>query len=230
MIAQIKKDWFYLTIILVLLICMGLLLFSNQVDKKTSHEIDEIEYIDSVNNYHKVFYDKTFKELKSENENLYDSLKRYKDKLDYVLQFSYTKDYSSGIVVSDMGASTQTQEAITEDSITFEYHSEPNDTFSYDLRINSSKEPNWYSLDVKTKETFTIVNKKPEGSSLNELSIESEGGGSIGEVTAFSQRKKTKFKDRISVGPTISGGYDPFSKQWGGMIGVGVTFDVRKRK
>lgn len=225
----LKEKWFYKLAIALMAVAIGVLLYTNQLQRRTNGNIDEIEYIDSLKNYHKVFYDKKFSALKKENKELYDSLKKYKDKVDFLIQFKYEKEYSTGIVkiVHDTVSIERTGDSFAQ---TFEYQSEPNDTFSYNLKINSEAEPNWYSLDVRTKEQFTIVNKKNDGSDLNEFSLETDGHGTISDVTVFSKKRKTKVWDRFSVGPTVGVGYDPINNKIGATIGVGITYDLRKRK
>lgn len=46
------------------------------------------------------------------------------------------------------------------------------------------------------------------------------------EVTKYIPRKKT-FLDRFSFGPSVTAGYDPLNKQWGVLVGVSVTFDIK---
>jgi hypothetical protein len=110
---------------------------------------------------------------------------------------------------------------------TFEYLSEPNDTFEYKLKINSEKEPNWYSLSASVKDKFTIVDKKKEGSSISHITIESQGSGDVSDVTVFNKKEnKKKLRDRISIGPGATAGYDPINKKFGLMVGIGVSYDL----
>ena len=44
-------------------------------------------------------------------------------------------------------------------------------------------------------------------------------------ITKYKERKRT-WRDRISIGPSATVGYDPFNKQWGVTIGVGVSIDL----
>lgn len=44
-------------------------------------------------------------------------------------------------------------------------------------------------------------------------------------VTKYKERKRS-WRDRISIGPSATVGYDPFNKQWGATIGVGVGIDL----
>ena len=43
----------------------------------------KIEYVDSTGTYHKQYNEGKFNDLKKENKELYDSLKKYKDQIDY---------------------------------------------------------------------------------------------------------------------------------------------------
>lgn len=107
--------------------------------------------------------------------------------------------------------------------------SEPNDTFQYKLNVNSYTEPNWYEIQAKVKNKFTIVNKEENG--VNHTTIGSNNGGTITDVTAWKQDKTKKtFWDRISVGPAVTAGYDPINRQLGMTIGVGIGLNLKKRK
>lgn len=183
--------------------------------------VDEVEYIDSVNTYHKLYYEKEFETLRNENKELYDSLKKYKDKVTYLLQFEYEKEYETGKVETSKPTSTSTPK-------TFEYFAEPNDTFEYKLLINADKEPYWYSLSTRFKEKFTIVNKSDENTDLNHITIESEGKGDISDVTIFKKKEKRKFVDRIGLGPAVTAGYDPINRNFGVVVGMSITYDLKK--
>jgi hypothetical protein len=226
-----KQKCFYIVLVLFLITC-GLLWYSNRQYKSSQKLIEEVEYYDSLNNYNKIYYSKAFSALKKENAELYDSLKKYKDKLDYVIQFSHEKEYNVG---------KNTSKPIIKDSIihdtvplivpqiakTYEYTSEPNDTFQYKLNVNSYTEPKWYSIQAKVKNKFTIVNKEENG--MNHATIGSNNGGTISDVTMFHKKQKRTVWDRMAIGPAVTGGYDIMNKQFGLMVGVSVTFDLTKK-
>lgn len=44
-------------------------------------------------------------------------------------------------------------------------------------------------------------------------------------VTKYKERKRT-WKDRISIGPSATVGYDPFNRQWGVTVGIGIGVDL----
>ena len=225
-----KEKCFYIVLALFLVTC-GLIWFSSRQYESSKKLIEEVEYYDSLNNYNKVYYSKTFKELKKENKELYDSLKQYKDKIDFIVQFTHEKNYQTGkvetkpnIVDSVIYDTIKVSETLM--AKTYEYNSEPNDTFQYKLNVNSYTEPNWYSLNVRTKNKFTIVNKEEDG--INHITIGSNDNGNISNVTVFNKKEKRKFLSRFSVGPSVTAGYDIVNKQLGIMAGVSVTFDLTK--
>ena len=225
-----KEKCFYIVLALFLVTC-GLIWFSSRQYESSKKLIEEVEYYDSLNNYNKVYYSKTFKELKKENKELYDSLKQYKDKIDFIVQFTHEKNYQTGkvetkpnIVDSVIYDTIKVSETLM--AKTYEYNSEPNDTFQSKLNINSYTEPNWYSLNVRTKNKFTIVNKEEDG--INHITIGSNNNGNISNVTVFNKKEKRKFLSRFSVGPSVTAGYDIVNKQLGIMAGVSVTFDLTK--
>ena len=191
--------------------------------------IEEVEFLDSLNNYNKIYYDGQFNDLKKTNIELYDSLRKYKDKVSFLIQFSYEKEHNTGIVHTKPNTVIRHDTVLVEAGglpTTFTYNSEPNDTFQYELKINSEKEPNWYSLKTRFKDKFTIVNKD-DGNGLNHITVGSEGGGSIGDVTVFKKKDKRKLKDRVGFGPSVTAGYDPLNKNFGIVVGVGVTIDLK---
>ena len=199
------------------------------VTKKCSNSLDrnkiidkEIEYVDSNKTYNKIHMDAEFSKLKKENKKLYDSLKKSRDIIDYLVQFDYEKSYSSGKVET----SSKKDNASASISRDYVYNSEPNDSFEYKLTINSEKEPNYYQLDTKIKQRFTIANEHDKG--MNHTTIKEDGKGDISNVTVFHKKEKKKFIDRFAVGPSITVGYDPLNKNMGCMVGVSLTFNILK--
>lgn len=226
----IKQKCLYVVLTLFVITC-GLLWFANRQYESSQRLIDEVEYYDSLNNYNKIYYSKALKALKNENKELYDSLKKYKDKLDYVIQFYHEKEYNTGkknskpTIIHDSihDTITVTQPLISK---TYQYISEPNDTFQYKLNVNSFFEPNWYSIQAKVKNKFTIVNKEENG--MNHITIEPNNGGNITDVTAWKKEKKKTFWNRFTLGPGVTAGYDPFRKEFGMTIGITGSFDLTK--
>ena len=99
----------------------------------------------------------------------------------------------------------------------------------YKLQISSIEEPSWYSINFKTTNKFTIVNKD-NGDGLNHITISDSNKSDINDVTVFKKKEKTKLIDRFAIGPSIGIGYDPVRKQISPIIGLSVTIDLKKRK
>lgn len=175
------------------------------------------EFTDTAGTYHQIYQEDDFKSLKSENKALYDSLKRYKDEISYLIRFRARNEYSTGkVVVSEDTANVETH--------TYEYTNEPNDTMTYNLKINAEKEPNWYSIDITTNNQYTIVNKS-YGDGNNHVTI--DGDGEISDVIVYKKKDKRGFWNRFSFGPGITAGYDPVNNRFGVVAGVTVSFDLK---
>ena len=223
-----KYSSFIIAILIVLI--AGLVAYFNHKINEKQKIIDEIEYTDTTGTYHKMYYEKKFKELKKENRALYDSLKKYKDKMDYIVQFYHEKEYNTGQVhtkpnIKDSVVYDTIPYVVSQVAKTYEYLSEPNDTFQYKLNINSFNEPNWYSIQAKVKNKFTIVNKEEGGA--NHITINPENGGTITNPTVWKKKEKRGFWDRFSFGPGVTAGYDPINKQFGVVVGASATFDLK---
>jgi hypothetical protein len=221
-----KEKAFKILNVIILGLIIGMMFFVCKKSDHTKELVDGVEAIDSTNTYSKVYYDTEISNLKKKNKELYDSLQVNRDKVSYLLQFKYQKEYTTGVVhVKDKNQASTEQTiipTIEEKDSTYTYSSVPNDTMMYKLQVNSSREPNWYSLNVKMSDRFTIVNKSDDNG-LNVITIDPQNNGSISDVTTFKKKQKKTFFQHFHVGPSVTAGYDPINKQWGVMIGVGVT-------
>lgn len=223
------KNKCLIVVLTLFLITLGLLAFTHYQIYKSKKLMENIEYIDSLNTYNKIYYEQTFNDLKKINRELYDSLKGYKDQVSYLIQFTHQKEYNTGVVttkpkIKDSTVYDTIPVMIPQVAKTYEYTSEPNDTFQYKLNVNSFTEPLWYSMQAKVKNKFTIVNKEENGT--NHLTIQPNDGGNISDVTVFKKKSRT-FWDRFSFGPSVTAGYDLFNHQWGIMAGASATFDLK---
>ena len=204
--------------LLIFVICL-LMYKLHTISKITEEQIVEIEQFDETEGmYTKLYYDQTIESLKKENKELYDSLKSYKDEIDYLVQFNYEKEYSTGKV------EIEKNNTVKEEVKTFEYTNEPNDTLEYDIKIGSVTEPSWYSIDFKLSDKFTIVNKKMEDE--NKIEISTDNKGMINNTTVLRKKEKYNFLDNIALGPSITCGYDFAKKEPEFIVGVAITYDI----
>ena len=211
--SPFKQKCFYVVLILFIITC-GLSWFTKKEYDHSRKLVEEVEYIDSL------------------NKELYDSLKEYKDQITVLIQFKHEKEYNTGKVtfkptIKDSIVYDTIPITIPQVAKTFEYTSEPNDTFQYKLNVNSFTEPNWYSLQAKVSNKFTIVNKQDSPDGPNHITIGNDNGGTISDVTVFKKKENRKFLNRFSFGPAVTAGYDVINKQWGIMAGASITFDLK---
>lgn len=222
---------------IILIVIIGIMAFKISKLYETNDNLGKIiAKNDSTHQTTIVTYDRDFKTLKEENRELYDSLKSYKDEVDFLLQFKYEKLYDTGIIHTNKPKqenvvvyetdSLGNQFEATEK--TYEYSNNDNDSLDYNLQIGSVVEPSWYKLKIKVKDEFTIVNKSL--GDLNETTIQTNGQSNISDVTMYQPKKKTSFWQRFALGPTVSCGYDVVNNKVGVNVGVGVTFNLFKNK
>lgn len=228
-VFNINKNTIINVILIIALFLLGWQNFqqSEMIDKQTvqlsSKNTDD-------NKHTTIVYEQKLETLKKTNKELYDSLKIYKDEIDYLAQFKHTKEYVVHEVIKPIEKIEDSTDSVNvkveEEVKEFVYESkEPNDTLNYQLRIGSTVEPNWYSINFKVSETFTLVNKEING--INETTIApSTGSGVISDVTVLKQKEKVKLKDRIAIGPSVTAGYCLINKNIDVMVGVSVTFDL----
>ena len=228
-VFNINKNTIINAILIIALFLLGWQNFqqSEMIDKQTvqlsSKNTDD-------NKHTTIVYEQKLETLKKTNKELYDSLKIYKDEIDYLAQFKHTKEYVVHEVIKPIEKIEDSTDSVNvkveEEVKEFVYESkEPNDTLNYQLRIGSTVEPNWYSIKFKVSETFTLVNKEING--MNETTIApSTGSGVISDVTVLKQKEKFKLKDRIAIGPSVTAGYCLINKNIDVMVGVSVTFDL----
>lgn len=182
--------------------------------------IEEIKNTNKENQTSFVHYEQEIDNLSKLNKELYDSLKAYKNQIDYLVQFKYEKKYDTGIIKTD----TIKEIVHDKDSVikTFEYFNS-NDTLTYNLKIGSMEKPEWYSLNLDVTDEFTIVNKKFDN--FNKTDIESNG--EISDVTILKKKEKKNIFDNISIGPSITMGYDIAKKEPEFIVGFSITYDLK---
>lgn len=208
------KNYIIIGLLIVAIGFLSVKLYNANNELKAKNE--QIHIQGENNSYIVKYKDNEISLLKKTNKELYDSLKQYKDEIDYLVKFKFEQKYTTDTVYID---STKTDNNIN----VYEYASNENDTINYNLLIGSIKEPNWYKLDLNLKNEFMIVNKKDKDS--NETTILPSTDGNISDVTIIKQNKNNFF-DRFVIGPSINAGYDVINKQFGINVGFSVTYKI----
>ena len=222
---KFEKDYIVYIFFIVIICIMSFKLYS--LEKETRRQVQEIEYYNEGDGmYTKLYYDQTIESLKEENRKLYDSLKAHKNEIDYLVQFKYENEYKVNKV--EKKADVITKDTLQKDTTinVYEYVDNDKDSLDYILKIASEIEPKWYSLDISVSDEFTIVNKKIN--ELNQINIQTTNEGLINDVTVLRKKEKKNFFDNVSVGPSITCGYDFADKDVDLFIGFSITYDIKE--
>ena len=222
-----KKNAVYLIMGLTI-VCLSIAL---ALSLRTNSRLNGIiAYNDSTHTTTILSYDKDFKELKKENRQLYDSLKQYKNEIEYLIEFTYHKQYNSGKVVTngdDKSIFANVNDEYVELSDSVYTYKQNTDTLSYNLEICSKTEPKWYSLTANLNEKFILSNRNIDG--VNETTITTSSVSAISDITVYNKKEKRSVLDRFVVGPQIGVGYDVNNNKLGVQIGVGITYDLFRK-
>lgn len=223
--VKFKFDFDYVIYIILLFIISFLCYRVYTLNEKAeTHYLEFCEY-ENANKYNVIFYDQTIASLKKTNKELYDSIKHYKDEIDYLLQLKAEKEYIFDTVyIKNIIEEEKAKEQV------FEYKNEENDTLNYKLTIGSLYEPNWYQLQLMISDEFTIVNRRFDDESKNITEIFSSNGSTITDVTAFKPKEKETFFSNFVFGPSINFGYDIMNKNFGVNVGFSITYNLNKKK
>ena len=199
---------YLLNVILIVLLCfLGWEFYKAKQTIKRQHiEIIEQEDKNLITN------------LKQDNKYLYDSLQYCKDKIEYLVNFKYQKEYIIDTVYCDTTSIKGTT--------VFSYENEKNDTLQYKLDIASITEPAWYKLALNVSNEFTIVNKK--NNKLNETSILAKDGGEIKDVTIINTKPKKTFFEKFRLEPSITMGYSLINHNIDLIIGASLIYDFER--
>ena len=176
---------------------------------------DEITFDKNEKQTVNISNDKTWGELKRENEELYDSIRKLSD-VKEAIQVKY-------VLKRDIDTVYITNTYIPIDSI---YHYAQNsDTINYNLDIKG-KDIEWFKLDFSIQDSLMLVTRSANGQ--NETTISHTTNTSIKDVTVFVPKKKfsQKVKENTYFGFGVGAGYGVFNKKPDIYIGInaGIKF------
>lgn len=162
--------------------------------------------------YIKIYQTQTIEDLKKKNKELYDSITSMSTygEPESALQIKYK-------YVTKTDTITKTQFVQGEDSI-YHYVSD-NDTIRTEIDVKA-KDFDWCKTSTTINDKFTIITRKGSDGTM-ETTVGHSSNVEVEKVDAW--RKKTTFKDRISVGPSVGVGYGLFNKKFDAYVGVSVS-------
>ena len=190
----------WLMIILLAISCFYFWRSSN--DSEGNLIKDEITFDKNEKQTVNISNDKTWGELKRENEELYDSIRKLSD-VKEAIQVKY-------VLKRDIDTVYINNTYIPIDSI---YHYAQNsDTINYNLDIKG-KDVEWFKLDFSIQDSLMLVTRSANGQ--NETTISHTTNTSIKDVTVFVPKKKfsQKVKENVYFGVGVGAGYGFFNKK-----------------
>lgn len=219
-----KNKIFIIILFCIIALLFGFLLYyKHKSETQQKKEEAVIEVVSESGKYTQYYYEKEFKALKSENRELYDSLKKQQKYIESLVQFQYKGKISTDTIYIEKQEEEIESVKNLEDK-TYNYTCD-NDTVKYHLKINSKLEPNWYKFDAELNDKFTIVNKQYSDGKLT-TNIESDLGNDLSDIVVWQKVNKRKWYQQFSLGPTVAIGYDPLGKNFGVVIGLGITYNI----
>lgn len=203
----------WLMIILLAISCFYFWRSSN--DSKGNLIKEEITFDKNEKQTVNISNDKTLGDLKKENKELYDSIRKLTD-VKEAIQVKYVIEKDIDTVYID-------NTYIPLDSI---YHYAQNsDTINYNLDIKG-KDVEWFKLDFSIQDSLMLVTRSLNGQ--NETTISHTTNTSIKDVTVFVPKKKfsQKVKENTYFGVGVGAGYGVFNKKPDIYIGInaGIKF------
>ena len=208
-----NKKNIIMTIQLGMIIILAVLLFNS--NKAVSELHTSVNGYVNDSTYMVTYYSKAIKDLKKENKDLYDRIKK-QDNVSSAIQFMYFYKFKTDTMFVDKN-----------DTSLIKNYEVNTDTISYKLRIKSPQ-IEWYTLDFQLNDKLTIINRK-DGNSNETTITNSNGNGNVGNVTVYTPKEKKSFLDKFAIGPQISIGVNPYNMKTPEIyIGFGITYNLLK--
>ena len=181
--------------------------------KSDSSVITDGNYKKSDTQFVSISSDRTLKELRKTNNELYDSIKKLND-VKEAIQVKYVTRYKTGTVYVD--------KVIQGKDSTYHY-SHNDDTIKYNLDINGNK-VKWFKLNFVIQDSLMIVTRSKNGK--NETTISHNPSTAIKDATVFVPKKtfSKKMKDRVYFGVGVGAGYGIINKKPDVYVGVNAGF------
>lgn len=201
---------------MIILLAISCFYFWRSSDDSEGNLIkDEITFDKNEKQTVNISNDKTWGELKRENEELYDSIRKLSN-VKEAIQVKY-------VLKRDIDTVYINNTYIPIDSI---YHYAQNsDTINYNLDIKG-KDVEWFKLDFSIQDSLMLVTRSLNGQ--NETTISHTTNTSIKDVTVFVPKKKfsQKVKENVYFGVGVGAGYGFFNKKPDIYIGInaGIKF------
>jgi hypothetical protein len=237
-IVNNKSTLYRLIIIALAVLLLGACVWLFFAKKEASNERN----IAAKERYIKLYQAQELGALKKKNKELYDSIMAFSDKkpesaLEIKYKYKYKTDtiYKTQFIVKNQTPQTQTYTEFVHDTTyitnpqqSSDYniysYTNDNDTIQTNIEVKA-KDLEWVTVDATIHDKFIIINRVGDNNVI-ETEIDHSENVEIEGVAAW--HKKTSWKDRLYIGPSINVGFDPINKRVVPTIGFSIGYNLWK--
>lgn len=183
--------------------------------------------VEKEQSYIKIYESQEIKNLKKQNQELYDSIKKLKN-VESGIEIRYKYKYQTDTIwatefIKEEIAVTDTVDNIQSPSI---YHyTADNDTVKYDMEIMAN-DLIWAKGNFVINDKFQIINREKDGQ--NELIINHSENVDIEGVDAWHRvEDKEKWYKNFHFGVQLGGGYGLINKKFDVFVGAGLIYVIK---
>ncbi len=165
--------------------------------------------------YIKIYESQAIEALKKKNKELYDSLMVASDKQpESAIIVKWKYKYITDTIYA---------ENFIQDEDSVYHYVEDNDTIRTEVDV-AARELAWLRINHTFNNRFMLINRIADNGTV-ETTINHSPNVEIQGVDAWHMKKPKTLKDRLFIGPSIQGGYDPIRKQATFSIGLSAGYD-----
>ena len=201
----------WICIIFLLMVCI-----TDSIFKKSDNDfVKDTEY-QKEQTYVKIYESQTIENLRKENRELYDSIRRLND-VESAIEIRYKYKYVTDTI-------TKTEFVYNTNDSVYHYHND-NDTITCDIDVKANN-LEWIQNRFTINDRFMIINREKDG--MNQTFINHGENTTVDAVDTWHRiEDKQKWHKNFHLGIQAGFGYGVFNRKPDIFIGVGVSYDLK---
>ena len=201
----------WICIIFLLMVCI-----TDSIFKKSDNDfVKDTEY-QKEQTYVKIYESQTIENLRKENRELYDSIRRLND-VESAIEIRYKYKYVTDTI-------TKTEFVYNTNDSIYHYHND-NDTITCDIDVKANN-LEWIQNRFTINDRFMIINREKDG--MNQTFINHGENTTVEAVDTWHRiEDKQKWYKNFHLGIQAGFGYGVFNRKPDIFIGVGVSYDLK---
>ena len=189
---------------------------TDSIFKKSDNDfVKDTEY-QKEQTYVKIYESQTIENLRKENRELYDSIRRLND-VESAIEIRYKYKYVTDTI-------TKTEFVYNTNDSIYHYHND-NDTITCDIDVKANN-LEWIQNRFTINDRFMIINREKDG--MNQTFINHGENTTVDAVDTWHRiEDKQKWYKNFHLGIQAGFGYGVFNRKPDIFIGVGVSYDLK---